>query len=180
MESARDLAEQMQREGKGIILDQFANPDNPQAHYERHGPRNLARYRGHDHAFRVQHGHHRHHHGRVALSEGKEPGHPDRRLRSPTRARRSRAYASGRKPICRRSSTEPRRPGRNVSQADAEDMARRMASRGRHFRRHFVRWRLRRRAAHRAAGRERRPSSSSSATAATAICRPACFPPESD
>src|ERR1700741_1320586 len=34
MEYARDLAEQMQREGKGIILDQFANPDNPRAHYE--------------------------------------------------------------------------------------------------------------------------------------------------
>ena len=38
MESARDLAEQMQREAKGLILDQFANPDNPQAHYEGTGP----------------------------------------------------------------------------------------------------------------------------------------------
>jgi S-sulfo-L-cysteine synthase (O-acetyl-L-serine-dependent) len=38
MESARDLAEQMQREGKGLILDQFANPDNPLAHYETTGP----------------------------------------------------------------------------------------------------------------------------------------------
>ncbi len=38
MEAARDLAEQMQREGKGYILDQFANPDNPQSHYETTGP----------------------------------------------------------------------------------------------------------------------------------------------
>lgn len=34
MEGARDLAEQMQAEGKGKVLDQFANPDNPVSHYE--------------------------------------------------------------------------------------------------------------------------------------------------
>ncbi len=33
MEGARDLAEQMQSEGRGKVLDQFANPDNPEAHY---------------------------------------------------------------------------------------------------------------------------------------------------
>ena len=38
MELARDVAEKMRDEGKGIILDQFANPDNPIAHYEGTGP----------------------------------------------------------------------------------------------------------------------------------------------
>jgi cysteine synthase B len=38
MELARDVAERMRDEGKGIILDQFANPDNPLAHYEGTGP----------------------------------------------------------------------------------------------------------------------------------------------
>lgn len=38
MEGARDLALQMQQEGKGTVLDQFNNPDNPQAHYLGTGP----------------------------------------------------------------------------------------------------------------------------------------------
>jgi cysteine synthase B len=38
MEYARDLAEQMKRDGKGYVLDQFANLDNPRIHYETTGP----------------------------------------------------------------------------------------------------------------------------------------------
>jgi cysteine synthase B len=38
MEAARDIAERMRHEGKGLILDQFANPDNPLAHYRGTGP----------------------------------------------------------------------------------------------------------------------------------------------
>ena len=38
MEHARDLADKMAAEGKGTVLDQFANPDNPRIHYETTGP----------------------------------------------------------------------------------------------------------------------------------------------
>ena len=38
MEGARDLAAQMEREGQGRVLDQFANPANPLAHYQTTGP----------------------------------------------------------------------------------------------------------------------------------------------
>lgn len=38
MEGARDMAERMQREGRGKVLDQFGNGDNPEAHYRGTGP----------------------------------------------------------------------------------------------------------------------------------------------
>ena len=38
MEGARDLADEMQARGEGVVLDQFSNPDNPIAHYMTTGP----------------------------------------------------------------------------------------------------------------------------------------------
>jgi S-sulfo-L-cysteine synthase (O-acetyl-L-serine-dependent) len=38
METARDIAEKMRDDGQGVILDQFANPDNPLSHYRGTGP----------------------------------------------------------------------------------------------------------------------------------------------
>ena len=38
MEGARDLAQHMQQNGDGLVLDQFANQDNPNAHYVHTGP----------------------------------------------------------------------------------------------------------------------------------------------
>lgn len=38
MEGARDLATEMQKQGKGVVLDQFSNADNPLSHYEGTGP----------------------------------------------------------------------------------------------------------------------------------------------
>jgi S-sulfo-L-cysteine synthase (O-acetyl-L-serine-dependent) len=46
MEGARDLSEQMEQDGKGVVLDQFANADNPLAHYEGTGPEILAQTDG--------------------------------------------------------------------------------------------------------------------------------------
>jgi cysteine synthase B len=46
MEAARDLAELMQKDGKGKVLDQFANPDNPLSHYDGTGPEIWEQTRG--------------------------------------------------------------------------------------------------------------------------------------
>jgi len=47
IEYARDLAEQMRRDGKGFVLDQFANADNPRIHFETTGPEIWADTKGH-------------------------------------------------------------------------------------------------------------------------------------
>lgn len=79
MEGARDLADKLQREGRGKVLDQFANGDNPEAHYHSTGPEIWQQTGGSITHFVRLHGHHRDHHGRLALPQGAEPGGADRR-----------------------------------------------------------------------------------------------------
>ena len=80
MEAARDLAEKMVREGKGLILDQFANPDNPLSHYEGTGPEIWRDTGGRITHFVSSMGTTGTIMGCVALLQGEEPEDPDRRL----------------------------------------------------------------------------------------------------
>ena len=72
MEAARDIAERMRDEGKGTILDQFAQPRQSACALSRYRPRDLARHRRQDHAFRVGDGDDRHDHGCLEIPEGTE------------------------------------------------------------------------------------------------------------
>ena len=127
MEMARDVAEKMRDEGKGVILDQFANPDNPLAHYESTGPGDLARYRRQHHAFRLAAWAPPARSWAVALSQGKKSGDPDRRLPADRRLADPGHPQMAGGLSAENLRLEPRGPRIEVSQADAEDMTRRLA-----------------------------------------------------
>ena len=105
MEMARDLAEQMRDEGKGVILDQFANPDNPLSHYEGTGPEIWRDTEGRITHFVSSMGTTGTIMGVLAVLQGKQSRDPDRRLPARAKARRSPASASGPRRTCRRSAT---------------------------------------------------------------------------
>jgi cysteine synthase B len=128
MELARDLAEGMQKAGKGRVLDQFANADNPRIHYETTGPELWEQTGGRITHFVSAMGTTGTITGSVALPEGKEPCDPRHWRAAQRRARAFPASANGRRNTCPRSTT--RAPSTNwcfVSQEDAEDMCRRLA-----------------------------------------------------
>ena len=87
MEGARDLALEMEKNGQGRVLNQFANPDNPAAHYNGTAPEIWRDTGEKNHPLRLQHGHHRNHHRLLDVFQGKEPRDSDCRRA----ARRGRA-----------------------------------------------------------------------------------------
>ena len=79
MEAAIDLAREMEAAGKGRILDQFANPDNPLAHYESTGPEIWQDTAGQSDSFCQRDGHYRHDYGDFKISQGTKSGDSDYR-----------------------------------------------------------------------------------------------------
>lgn len=177
MEYARDLADAMERDGKGVILDQFANPDNPLAHYEGTGPEIWRDTEGRITHFVSAMGTTGTITGVSRFLKEKNPAiqivgaQPAEGSRIPGIRKWPEAYMP--------KIYDPKHIDRteSVSQSDAEHMARRMAreegSSAASRRRARCAWRCgwRRRS-------RTRPSSLSFATGATATCPPACFRPE--
>ena len=73
MEGARDLAQKMVERGQGHHARPVRQSGQSAVALRDHRPRDLARHAGQDHPFRLEHGHHRHHHGMLALLQGKNP-----------------------------------------------------------------------------------------------------------
>lgn len=105
------------------------------------------------HALREQHGHHRNDHGRVALSQGAEPGGAHRRLPAQTRLMNPRHPQVARRLPAAHLRPHVHQSRRSVSQGDAENDAA-SRTRGGHLRRHLVGRRAGRRAAHSTRGRQ--------------------------
>ena len=126
MEGARDRALQMHAEGKGKVLDQFANGDNPLAHYSTDRPGNLAGDGWQRHPLRVAMGTT----GTIMgvshyLKEKNPPSESS--VCSPRKARPFPVSATGRRSICRRFSMPRALIGSIRHAGRAEDMMRRLA-----------------------------------------------------
>ena len=105
MEMARDVAEKMRDEGRGVILDQFANPDNPLSHYEGTGPEIWRDTDGRVTHFVSSMGTTGTIMGVSRLPQGEEPGDPDRRLPAERRLADPGNPQVAARPTCRRSAT---------------------------------------------------------------------------
>ncbi len=155
MEYARDLALQMQARGEGVVLDQFANADNPRVHYETTGPEVWRDTDGRITHFVSAMGTT----GTImGVSRYLKEKNPAIRLVGAQPAEGSQIPGIRKWP-------EPYLPKiydasrvdriESVTQAEAETFARRLASRGGDFLRHLGWWCLRNRVAHCGRSRER-------------------------
>ena len=73
MEGARDLALRMQSSGEGLVLNQFANPDNPGGHFATTGPEIWEQTDGSVTLFVASMGTTGNHHGGIAVSKIAKP-----------------------------------------------------------------------------------------------------------
>jgi len=155
MEYARDLADQMQRDGKGLVLDQFANPDNPVAHYESTGPEIWRDTEGRVTHFVSSMGTTGTINGTSRLPQGTEPGDPGRRVPADRGQQHPGHPQMGARISAQDPRTATRRPHgvrraircRNHGAADG--------GRGGHLRRHFLGRGFVRGLAHRTRSRQR-------------------------
>jgi cysteine synthase B len=154
MEAARDLADQMARR-QGHRARPVRQPGQPAGALRRHRAGDLARHEWSRHALRFQHGHHRHHHGLLALLQGKNPAiriigcQPEEGAQIPGIRKWPEAYLPKIYDGSRVDQVE------SVGQGQAEEMTRSAGARGGHLRRYFLGRRAGCRLAHRQPGRER-------------------------
>ena len=180
MEGARDLAERMRAEGKGVILDQFANPDNPLAHYRTTGPELWNDTQGRITHFVSAMGTTGTIMGVSRYPQGKESRDHDHRRAAGGRLVDSRHPQVARGVPAEDLRCAARRPHRVGHAAGGRRDDAPARARGRHLRRRVVGRRVRGRVAHRARSRATRRSCSSSATAATVTCRRVCSRHDAD
>ncbi len=155
MELARDTAEKLRDEGRGIILDQFANPDNPLAHYEGTGPEIWRDTQGRITHFISSMGTTGTIMGCSRFFKEKNPEYPDHRRAA------GRRRADSRHPQMAASLSAENLQRQECGSAGERQPAGcggihpPLGARGRHLLRHLLRRRTGRGAAHFAAGRER-------------------------
>ena len=109
MERARDLAKELEQQGVGRVLDQFANEDNPAAHYQSTGPEIWKDSDGDRNPFHQLHGYDRNHRWGCQVPEGTEPGDSSYRGSADRRLSDCRHANLGHPSICPQSMTGPHR-----------------------------------------------------------------------
>ena len=154
MEGARDLAERMRAEGKGIDPRPVRQSRQSARALPHDGSGDLERHAGPHHALRLGDGHDRHDHGRVEVPQGEESGDHHRRCAAGGRRVDSRHPQVAARRTCRRSTMRGASTASSPSRSGGRGHDAPARARGRHLLRRVVGRRVRGRAAHRAEVRD--------------------------